>query len=126
METVAKRPTALPRELNQFPANAGQPLAGDYAKGFLDGGLWACSRHPTYFAEQGVWIAFYLFSVAASGQWINWSISGCLLLVILFQGSSALGEEISAGKYPGYRSYQENVPRFIPVGLVRRAFKPGD
>jgi steroid 5-alpha reductase family enzyme len=94
---------------------AGQPLTGNYAKGFLDTGLWAWSRHPNYFAEQGTWISFYLFSVAASGQWINWSISGCILLVILFRGSSNFSEEISAGKYPDYARYQKNVPRFVPI-----------
>ena len=94
--------------------DAGIPLTGQYARGFVDSGLWARSRHPNYFAEQGVWIAFYGFSVAASGEWINWSISGCLLLVLLFRSSSSFSEEISAGKYPEYRQYQESVPRFIP------------
>jgi steroid 5-alpha reductase family enzyme len=94
---------------------AGRPLTGDYAKGFLDTGLWAYSRHPNYFAEQGLWIAFYLFSVAASGQWVNWSISGCVLLLLLFRGSSSFSEEISAGKYPDYRHYQRAVRRFLPV-----------
>jgi len=92
-----------------------EPLTGDYQKGFLDKGLWAFSRHPNYFAEQGVWISFYLFSVAASGQWLNWSISGCLLLVVLFQGSSEFSEEISAGKYPKYKDYQARVRRFLPI-----------
>jgi len=71
------------------------------------------SRHPNYFAEQGLWVAFYLFSVAASGQWINWSVSGSILLLILFRGSSNFSEEISAGKYPAYVQYQKTVPRFI-------------
>jgi steroid 5-alpha reductase family enzyme len=93
---------------------SGRPPGGEYEKGFLDTGLWAYSRHPNYFAEQGIWISFYLFSVAASGQWINWSVCGCLLLIILFRGSSAFSEEISAGKYPGYREYQKTVPRFLP------------
>lgn len=91
------------------------PLTGDYRKGFLDKGLWSLSRHPNYFAEQCIWICFYLFSVAASGQWLNWSISGCLLLMVLFQGSSEFSEEISSGKYPEYRNYQKNVRRFIPL-----------
>ncbi len=91
------------------------PLTGDYKKGFLDKGLWSLSRHPNYFAEQGIWISFYLFSVAASGQWLNWSISGCLLLVVLFQGSSEFSEEISSGKYPEYSEYQRKVRRFLPL-----------
>ncbi|MEI6456660.1 MAG: DUF1295 domain-containing protein [bacterium] len=94
---------------------AGGELTGDYKKGFLDKGLWALSRHPNYFAEQSIWVCFYLFSIAAGGQWFNWSIAGCLLLVVLFQGSSAFSEEISAGKYPEYSAYQKKVSRFIPL-----------
>jgi len=93
---------------------AHKPLTGDYKKGFLDKGLWAFSRHPNYWAEQSIWAAFYLFSVSASGQWINWSIAGCLLLLVLFQGSSDFSEEISASKYPEYSKYQKKVSRFLP------------
>jgi steroid 5-alpha reductase family enzyme len=94
-----------------------EDLTERYKKGFLDEGLWAYSRHPNYFAEQSVWVCFYLFSVIASGDWFNWSIAGCLLLLVLFQGSSNFSEEISAEKYPLYKSYQASVPRFI--GLRR-------
>lgn len=94
--------------------NNGETLTGDYKKGFLDKGLWAYSRHPNYFAEQSIWLSFYLFSISASGQWINWSIAGCLLLIVLFQGSSNFSEEISASKYPEYVDYQKRVSRFIP------------
>lgn len=93
--------------------NAGEELTGDYKQGFLDKGLWSMSRHPNYFGEQGVWVSFYFFSVIASGQWLNWSVAGCLLLVVLFQGSSNFSEEISAGKYPGYADYQKRVNRFL-------------
>jgi steroid 5-alpha reductase family enzyme len=92
----------------------GQELTGDLKKGFPDKGLWALSRHPNYLAEQAIWVCFYLFSIAASGQWFNWSIAGCLLLIVLFQGSSAFSEEISAGKYPDYADYQKKVPKFLP------------
>jgi len=95
---------------------AGETLSGDYKKGFLDKGLWAYSRHPNYFAEQAIWLCFYFFSVAASGQWFNWSIAGGLLLLVLFQGSSSFSEEISAGKYSAYKAYQKKVSRFIPLG----------
>ena len=50
---------------------------------------------------------------AASGQWFNWTIAGCLLLIVLFQGSSAFSEEISADKYPEYADYQRKVARFL-------------
>ena len=100
---------------------AGKELTGDHKKGFLNKGLWAFSRHPNYFAEQAIWVCFYLFSIAASGEWFNWSIAGCLLLVVLFQGSSNFSEEISAGKYPEYETYQKNVPRFLPFGWKKKS-----
>ena len=100
----------------QLKLKAGEELTGNYKKGFLDQGLWALSRHPNYFAEQSIWVCFYLFSVAAGGGWVNWSIVGCLLLMVLFQGSSGFSEEISAGKYPGYTEYQGKIPRFLPFG----------
>lgn len=92
----------------------GRLLHGDFSKGFLDKGLWAISRHPNYLGEQGIWVCFYFFSVLTSGQVLNWSVVGCLLLLILFQGSSSFSEEISASKYPEYSNYQKRVPRFVP------------
>ncbi len=94
--------------------NSGKLLIDDYKKGFLDKGLWAYSRHPNYFAEQTIWICFYFFGVAAGGQWLNWSIAGCLLLIVLFQGSATFSESISAEKYPQYKDYQNKTSQFIP------------
>lgn len=83
-------------------------------KGFFTEGLWKYSRHPNFVCEQAVWITFYFFGVAASGQWINYTLAGPVLLVLLFVGSSQLTERISGGKYPDYADYKKNVPRFIP------------
>lgn len=93
---------------------AGQPLGEPYQQGFVQTGLWAKVRHPNFAAEQGIWLVFYLFAVAATGNWINWSMAGCLLLLLLFQGSSDFTEKISASKYPAYKDYQKRVPRFLP------------
>ncbi|MFN5912240.1 MAG: DUF1295 domain-containing protein, partial [Bacteroidota bacterium] len=73
---------------------AGEDL-GPYAHGFVRTGLWSIVRHPNYAMEQSIWIIFYGFSVVATGEWINWSIAGCLLLVILFKGSSDFSETLS-------------------------------
>lgn len=93
---------------------ANQPLTGAYADGFVSTGLWSKIRHPNYMSEQAIWIVFYFFSVVATGQWINWSMAGCLLLVILFQGSSDFSEAISSGKYPQYSNYKKKAGRFFP------------
>jgi len=83
-------------------------------KGFLTEGLWKYVRHPNFASEQAIWISFYLFGVAASGNWINFTLLGPVLLVILFIGSSIMTEKISSSKYPDYSSYQKEVPKFIP------------
>ena len=93
--------------------NAGEDL-GEYTDGFVSTGLWSKVRHPNYAAEQAIWITFYAMSIAATGEWLNWTIAGCILLVILFKGSADFSEEISASKYPAYKEYQKSVGRFIP------------
>ena len=90
-----------------------EDLPAPYNKGFNTKGLWGHCRHPNYFAEQAIWASFYLFSVGAGMGVVNWSIIGALLLVVLFQGSSSLAEEISGGKYSEYESYCKKVPRFF-------------
>ncbi len=93
---------------------AKEPLDGDYLRGFRTTGLWGLARHPNYACEQGMWLVFYLFSVAATGQLVNWSLMGALLLVLLFKGSSDFSEAISLKKYPSYAEYQQSVARFVP------------
>lgn len=85
------------------------------SKGFMIDGLWKYVRHPNFISEQFIWISFYFFGVAASGAWINWTISGPVLLVLLFMGSSGFTESISMKKYPEYQSYKQDVPRYIPL-----------
>lgn len=92
-------------------------------KGFMIDGLWKYVRHPNFAAEQSIWVSFYFFSVAASGEWINWTLSGPVLLILLFVGSSQFTENISKQKYPAYENYQENVPKFIPITLKSKQVK---
>lgn len=99
---------------------AGESLDADMARGFRTTGLFALARHPNFAAEQAIWCAFYLFGVAATGQWLNWSILGAVLLILLFQGSTQFTEKISLGKYPEYAEYRRCVPRFLPRPWGRR------
>ena len=93
--------------------DSGEKLIGDYKRGFVSTGLWSISRHPNFISEQLIWIVFYLFSISATGYVFNWSIIGCVLLVILFYNSAQFSEGISAAKYPDYKIYQKNVPMFL-------------
>jgi steroid 5-alpha reductase family enzyme len=91
----------------------GAELPEKYKKGFVSKGLWGIARHPNYASEQAIWIVFYFFSVSATGMWLNWSVIGAILLVLLFWGSSNFSESISASKYPEYTDYRKRVRRFL-------------
>ncbi|MGH8528874.1 MAG: DUF1295 domain-containing protein [Nevskiales bacterium] len=112
VETVADQQQWNFQNEKKRQAAAGK-LEGRYARGFIAEGLWSRARHPNYFAEQSIWVVFFLFSVAATGR-LNWSIAGCLLLILLFQGSANLKEGLCSQKYPGYADYLKRTPRFIP------------
>jgi len=92
---------------------SGETLEEPFASGFISSGLFSLCRHPNYLAEQLIWAFFYLYSTAATGQWINPTMGGSLLLVSLFQGSTMLSESITQSKYAGYKQYQLEVPMFF-------------
>jgi steroid 5-alpha reductase family enzyme len=93
---------------------------GDLARGFCTTGVFAYSRHANFFAEQGMWWAFWGLSVAARAPataaeaLLHYSAAGPLLLTLLFQGSTTLTEAITLSKYPDYAIYQARVSRLVP------------
>lgn len=92
-----------------------EDLPEPYDKGFNTTGLWGLSRHPNYLGEQGTWLSFYIFSIAAGASILNWSVAGALLLILLFLGSSTLAENISSSKYPSYSAYRKSHFRYLPI-----------
>merc|ERR1719460_1374179 len=83
---------------------AKEPM-GEYARGFIETGLWAYSRHPNYFCEVSMWWCFYLFSIAATGRWLNWTIWGVIFLTGLFvlpRASLDVTEALSSRKYKAF------------------------
>ena len=84
------------------------------ATGFLDKGLWANSRHPNFFAEQGQWwvLGFWGFAVTNNAQHVY--LLGAVVLTALFLGSARFTEQISLSKYPDYKDYQTRVSMLIP------------
>ncbi len=114
VETIADNQQFRFQRMKRDPEKRENLYSESLKKGFLAEGLWGYVRHPNFMAEQGVWISFWFFGVAASGKWINWTLAGPLLLVLLFQGSTQLTERISSSKYPGYADYKKRVPKFIP------------
>ena len=98
------------KKLNELPA--------PYNRGFCVTGLWKRSRHPNYLGEQGIWVSLYIMVIGAgvaSYGIFNWSITGCMLLILIFAGSSRMAESISLKKYPLYQGYVKNVLKYIPL-----------
>lgn len=81
---------------------------------FCTTGLFRYSRHPNFFCEQALWWSFYLFSVGATGEWLNVSIIGAAVLTGLFHGSTNFTESITLSKYPSYAEYQKQTSRLVP------------
>ena len=101
-------------------------LPAPYDLGFNTTGLWGRMRHPNYLGEQGIWLSLYFVAVGAGAARhgvFHWTMIGPLLLVLLFMGSSSLGESISAGKYPQYADYVRQVFKYLPLRKFRRQGK---
>lgn len=121
LETIADlQQMAFHTEKNRLLAEGKklEELPAPYNKGFNTIGLWKRARHPNYFGEQAIWVCLYIFVIgagAANYGIFNWSMIGPLMLILLFLGSSAFGESISASKYPEYSRYASKVSRYIPL-----------
>jgi len=89
---------------------------GDFALGFCTSGPFRFSRHANFFAEQSLWLVLAGFPVAAGGtaSYASGALLGPLLLLSLFQGSTAVTEAITVAKYPRYAEYQKTTSRLIP------------
>ena len=95
-----------------------EDIPAPYNKGFNTTGLFAYCRHPNYLGEQGIWISLYVFVIGsgvANYGIFNWSLIGPMFLILLFIGSSSLGEKISNGKYPEYQYYLKQVNKYLPL-----------
>lgn len=93
-------------------------LPEPYKYGFNTVGVWGRMRHPNYLGEQAIWLCLYLFTINAGVNTyyiFNWSIFGPMFIILLFMGSSTLGEAISGGKYPLYSEYKKQVFKYLPI-----------
>lgn len=98
----------------QFNFQAKKRLQKQPTQQFCTDGFFSIVRKPNYAAEQFIWFSYYIFSVAASSTLWNWTGGGILSLIVLFQGSGWLTEQITVGKYPEYEEYQRIVPIYVP------------
>ena len=88
------------------PANRGR---------VCDVGLWRYSRHPNYFFEWLVWVAFALIALASPWGWLGLLAPASILYLLLRVTGIPLNEEQSLrSKGDAYRRYQQTTSPFIP------------
>ena len=78
-------------------------------------GLWRYSRHPNYFFEWLIWVAFALFATASPHGYLGW-LSPILILYFLLKVTGIPATEAQALRSRGdeYRRYQQSTSAFIP------------
>ncbi len=78
-------------------------------------GLWKYSRHPNYFFEWVMWLAYYIYACASPAGWTS-AIAPLLMFHFLVNVSGIPPAEAQALRSRGdeYRRYQEKTSSFIP------------
>jgi steroid 5-alpha reductase family enzyme len=96
-------------QLNAFKANAAN--RGKTCRA----GLWKYSRHPNYFFEWLIWVAFCLFAIDSKYGYLA-LFPPALMLYFLFRVTGIPATEAQALRTRGedYRRYQETTSVFVP------------
>lgn len=78
-------------------------------------GLWRYSRHPNYFFEWLVWVAYALFALASPWGWVALT-APVVMLYLLFRVTGIPATEAQALRTRGddYRRYQSTTSAFVP------------
>lgn len=97
------------RQLAAFkhdPANRGK---------VCDAGLWRYSRHPNYFFEWLIWVAYFVVALASPFGWVAIIGPASILYLLLRVTGIPLTEEQSLrSRGDAYRRYQQTTSAFVP------------
>jgi steroid 5-alpha reductase family enzyme len=88
------------------PANKGKAC---------DVGLWHYSRHPNYFFEWLIWVAYFVIALASPCGWV--AIIGpasILYLLLRVTGIPMTEEQSIRSRGDAYRRYQQTTSAFVP------------
>jgi steroid 5-alpha reductase family enzyme len=97
------------RQLERFKADA-------HSRGRVcRSGLWRYSRHPNYFFEWLVWVAYALAATTAPWGALAWACPA-VMLFLLFRVTGIPATEAHALRSRGeaYRDYQRTTSAFVP------------
>jgi len=78
-------------------------------------GLWRFSRHPNYFFEWVIWVAYFVFACGSPWGWVS-VVCPLLMLFFLLKVSGIPPAEAQSLRSRGdeYRAYQRETSVFIP------------
>jgi steroid 5-alpha reductase family enzyme len=101
--------TMADRQLERFKARGLRP------ESTCRDGLWRYSRHPNYFFEWLVWVAYALYAVGSPGGLVALS-APAIVLYLLFRVTGIPATEAQALRTRGddYRRYQRETSAFVP------------
>lgn len=103
--------TLADRQLARFkadPGNRGRVCAA---------GLWRYSRHPNYFFEWTIWVAYAAFALGSPPWGYAGLLTPALMLHLLLNvtGIRATEEQALRSKGEAYREYQRRTSAFVPL-----------
>jgi len=80
-----------------------------------DAGLWRYSRHPNYFFEWLIWVAYALFALGSPWGWLGLIGPASILFLLLRVTGIPMTEEQSLrSRGDAYRRYQQTTSAFVP------------
>jgi steroid 5-alpha reductase family enzyme len=88
-----------------------------------DRGLWRYSRHPNYFFEWLVWVAYALCALPSPLGWLGLvGPAGILYLLLRVTGIPLTEEQSLRSKGDAYRRYRETTSAFVPLPPRQQKF----
>jgi len=94
-------------QLAQFKSNP------DNKGKVLNTGFWKYTRHPNYFGDATIWVAYALFCIASGSYWQVIGTVIMILLLIKVSGVALLEKTLKTSK-PEYKTYIEKTNAFFP------------
>jgi len=78
-------------------------------------GLWNYSRHPNYFFEWLIWVAYAVFALASPWGWIGLFVPALMYYFLMHVSGVPLAESQSLqSRGEEYRRYQQTTSIFVP------------
>ncbi|MBU3664614.1 MAG: DUF1295 domain-containing protein [Chthoniobacterales bacterium] len=96
-------------QLNRFRANPANKAKACRI------GLWNYSRHPNYFCEWLIWLAYFVYALGSPGGWMAVYAPGLMYFFLTrVTGIKATEEHALKSRGEDYREYQRTTNAFFP------------